>query len=122
MRQGCHSLESVFKVPDVRAQEAANQFLNFVGLTVLLGFGGGVALVLGKRKLAALCWTSLGAGSVGVAFDAATKGQLRLNKIQPLEDQQWGFLAAHLPFLALGLMLWAGAGEPSCPVSSSKES
>jgi hypothetical protein len=107
---------------DVKARQAATQLFNFVGFTILMGLGGGVALVLGKRKLAGLLWTMLGAGSVGAAFDAATRGELKFNKLQPLDNQQWGFLAAHLPFLCLGLMLWAGVGESQCRRSSSRES
>lgn len=105
----------------VKARQAANQLLTVVGLTIVLGFGGGIALVMGKRKLAGLMWTCLGAGSVGAAFDAMTKGELRLNKIE-LDSKQQAFLASHLPFLVLGLMLWGGVGEDSCQVSSSQPS
>lgn len=104
---------------DVRARAAVNQLLNFLGFTILMGFGGGVALVYGKRDLAAILWTTLGAGSVGAAFHAATAGELRFNKVHALSTQQWGFLAAHLPFLCLGLMLWLGAGRKPCHDSSS---
>lgn len=90
-----------------------NRFFDFVGFTVLLGFGGGLALVRGHRRLAGLLWTLLGAGSVGAAFDAATSGKLRFNKIGDL-DTQAEFLMAHLPFLILGVILWTEPKERKC--------
>ncbi len=96
-----------------RAQQTFNQVLTVVGLTILLGFGGGLALVAGKRRLAALAWVCLGAGSIGAAFDSATKGDLRLNKID-FDSKQQAFLATHLPFLVLGLLLWFGWGDKTC--------
>lgn len=99
-----------------RAKQAANQLLTVVGLTIALGFGGGVALVMGYRTLAGLMWTCLGAGSIGAAFDSATQGELRLNKIG-FTGQHQAFLASHLPFLVLGVLLLTGVGERNerCP-------
>jgi hypothetical protein len=80
-------------------------FARYVGLTWILGFGGMALAAVGRRDLAGLVWVSLGAGSVGVAFDRATAGDLHFDKVRhgPLTEEEVDFLCGHLPFIPLGL-------------------
>ncbi len=88
-------------------------FVHFVGLTWILGFGGMILAILGRRDLAGLAWLSLGAGSVGVAFDRATGGNdLRFDNCRPpMTEEEISFLVSHLPFLALGLLALVRGGD-----------
>lgn len=88
-----------------RLHQVLAQLGHFVGLTIVLGFGGGLAAVFGNRKLAGVFWMMLGAGSVGAAFSRSTKETLRLDRLHPLTHEEIAFLLAHLPFLLLGLMM-----------------
>jgi hypothetical protein len=92
--------------------QMARGFARYVGLTWILGFGGMALAAVGRRDLAGLAWVSLGAGSVGVAFDRATAGELHFDRVRhgPLTEEEVDFLVGHLPFLALGLVAMA-AGE-----------
>lgn len=78
---------------------------HFIGFTILLGVGGGLAAVFERRKLAGILWTTLGAGSLGVAFARSTNETLRFDEMHSLTHEETAFLAAHLPFFLLGLMM-----------------
>jgi len=88
------------------AVQTERGFVRHCGLTWILSFGGMLLAALGRRDLAGLMWFSLGAGSVGVAFDRATSGQLRFENVhrQELSEEEIDFLVGHLPFLFLGLL------------------
>lgn len=81
------------------------QMLHFVGLTLILGLGGGLAAVFGKRRFAGILWAMLGAGSMGAAFARSTRETLRFDQLHPLSEQETYFLATHLPFLVIGLLM-----------------
>jgi hypothetical protein len=88
------------------AVQTERGFAHYCGLTWILSFGGMLLAALGRRDLAGLMWFSLGAGSIGVAFDRATSGQLRFENVhrQELSEEEIDFLVGHLPFLFLGLL------------------
>ena len=74
-------------------------------LTLIIGFGGGLALVFGRRRLAGLLWFGLGAGSLGVAWDRITSEALRFDSAHKPDPEVVDFALLHLPFLILGLIL-----------------
>jgi hypothetical protein len=90
----------------IRIRAVTRGFAHFCGLTWILGFGGMLAAVLGRRDLAGMAWLALGAGSVGVVFDRATAGNLHFDAVQrrAMEEAETSFLVGHLPFLVLGLV------------------
>ena len=92
-------------MPEEERKKAFAQMLHFVGLTLILGFGGGLAAVFGKRRLAGILWAGLGAGSMGAAFARSTRETLRFDKLHPLSEQETFFLATHLPFLVIGVLM-----------------
>jgi len=85
--------------------------LDFLGFTLLFGFGGGLALVLGHRRTAGSLWLALGAGTIGALFDRWTGGVLRFGSLRAPTRHEIDLLVSHVPFLILGLLLVFGVGD-----------
>lgn len=93
-----------------RKFEEDGSVMDFLGFTLLFGFGGGLALVMGHRRTAGSLWLALGAGTIGALFDRWTNGALRFGAVRAPTKAEVDLLVSHIPFLILGLLLIFGVG------------